>query len=79
MFDRIRGADVDSAAEDPPLLPLAGAALGVLLAGGGLLWFVLSFFVLVPIPVGDPFTTTAVGLVLFVVSMLVWSPEIDYS
>lgn len=79
MRDRIRGADIDDAAEDPPLLPLAGAALGVLLAGGGLPWVLLSSIVDVPFPIGSPPTTIFVGIVLFVVSMLAWSPEMGYS
>lgn len=79
MRDRIREADIDDAAEDPPLLPLAGAALGALLAGGSLLWVVLSLFVDVPFPIGSPPTTFFIGLVIFVASMLAWSPEIEYS
>lgn len=69
-------ATVDAAAEDPPLLPLAGAVLGVALAAGGLLWIAASPFVTVPIPVGDPAVAVGVGLVLFVGSMLAWNPNV---
>lgn len=76
MRPSIDDAAIDAAAEDPPLLPLAGAVLGVLLAAGGVLWLLASLFVEVPIPVGSPFVAIVVGLVLFVASMLKWSPGV---
>ena len=76
MRPSIEDAAIDEAAADPPLVPLAGAVIGVLLAGGGLLWFVLSLFATVPVPVGNPFVVFVVGAVLFVISMLQWNPSV---
>lgn len=74
MPRRIEDAPIDEAAEDPPLLLLTTAVIGVLLTVGGLLWIVLSLFVVVPIPVGDPILFMVVGVVAFVASMLAWNP-----
>lgn len=74
MPRRIEDAPIDEAAEDPPLLLLATAVVGVLLTVGGLLWLVLSLFVAVPIPVGGPILCIVVGVVAFVASLLAWNP-----
>lgn len=72
MTDR----DVDEAAEDPPLGPLAGAVLGVGLAAAGLVWLVLSLAVDLPGTLATRALLVVGGLVLFVASMLWWSPGV---
>lgn len=68
--------DVGAAAEDPPLLPLASAVLGVLAAAAGLVWLALSLVLGVPGSIGTQLLLAAGGFVLFVASMLWWSPDV---
>lgn len=72
----MRDADVDAAAEDPPLGPLAGALLGVLAAAAGVGWLVLSLVLGVPGSIGIQVVLAIGGFVAFVASMLWWSPQV---
>ena len=78
MDRSIDDANIDAAAEDPPLLPLATAVLGILLAVAGIVWLVASLFVVLPIPVGNPFLAILLGFVVFVGSMIAWNPTVRW-
>lgn len=79
MDRSIDDASIESAVEDPPLFPLAGAVLGILVAAVGVLSLLAPLFVAVSLPIGNPLFLVIVGVLLFVGSMVAWNPAIDWS
>jgi uncharacterized membrane protein YidH (DUF202 family) len=80
-------ADIDAAAEDPPVGWLALSVLGLVLAGAGVVAFVLDVFgvsgaIVAALPTLAPLldlslVVALLGIVLFVGAMLQWSPDIE--
>ncbi|ACV46574.1 MULTISPECIES: hypothetical protein [Halomicrobium] len=80
-------ADIDTAAEDPPLGLLAVAVVGLLLTAAGAIAVVLdlvgtSDIVLGVVPALTPLFdlslfVTVLGVALFLFAMTEWSPDLD--
>jgi|GEM_PF-2909475 len=80
-------ADLDAAAEDPPVLWLTVAVVGLVCTGAGLLAFVAGLLnasgpildlapFLTPLFGLSPFVAL-LGVVLFLFAMTEWSPDLD--
>ena len=76
MRPRLENADIDTAVEDPPLLPLAGAVVGLLITIGTILAVLFGPLVGVPFPFRTPYPFVAIGIALFVGSMFTWDPDV---
>lgn len=80
-------ADIDAAAADPPVFWLAVAVGGLVLAGTGVVTFVLDLLglsgpILATVPFAAPFVSLSpiaavLGIALFVFAMTEWSPDLE--